>query len=216
MSNIKNVLNNFTNIYDQNTWNMGQNESKSGLGSSLEWSKHFSDALISLIEEKNIKSILDCSCGDWNWMKHIAKNFEKYVGLDCVQSVIDNNNKLYSNEKIMFVCEDMNTYMNKLENKEFDLVIIRHTLEHLPLDYSINAVSIAQKISKYSFITSYSEIIENKDLNFPGETYRPISLESEPFKSILKKPIKIYYDSVYSPLLKSNYAQMHLFYNTID
>jgi hypothetical protein len=116
----------------------------------------------------------------------------------------------------MFVCEDMNTYMNKLENKEFDLVIIRHTLEHLPLDYSINAVSIAQKISKYSFITSYSEIIENKDLNFPGETYRPISLESEPFKSILKKPIKIYYDSVYSPLLKSNYAQMHLFYNTIN
>ncbi len=210
-----NVIKNFEKIYSNNSWNMGQNESKSGLGSTKLWTKHFSDALINLIKEKNIKNILDCSCGDWNWMKEISNNFVKYVGIDCVQSVIDYNNKNYSNNNIEFICVDMNTYMNSITQK-FDLVIIRHTLEHLPLQYAIDAVSISKNISKYSFITSYSENIINKDLNFPHETYRPIYLGSEPFKKILGTPIRIYYDSIYSPLLDSKYAQMYLFDNDLS
>lgn len=207
------ITNTFTNIYNNFYWQMGQNESKSGLGSTLNWSKCFRDSLTEIIKTKDIKSILDCSCGDWNWMRMISDELPEYIGLDCVQEIIDNNQKKFSTDNIRFICSDMNSYMKALNEKHFDLVIIRHTLEHLPLAYAIDSVRLSKKISKYSFITSYSEEIQNRDLNFPTETYRPIYLGAEPFKSILGNPLKIYYDSSNFPRQTEKYAQMYFYEN---
>jgi len=209
---IDNINETFTTIYKDFSWYMGQNESRSGLGSTLEWTSNFKSILLKFISEKNINTILDCSCGDWNWMRTISDSLPNYIGLDCVQEAIDYNNKNYSKDNIKFICSDMNTYLKNIDYK-FDLIIIRHTLEHLPLQYATESVSLTKEKSKYSFITSFSEKVVNIDLDFPKETYRPIYLESDPFVSILGKPIEKYYDGPETNKISSHYPEINLYEN---
>lgn len=42
----------FTEIYLNDYWNMGQNESKSGLGSTLSYTENIRKVLINIIHEK--------------------------------------------------------------------------------------------------------------------------------------------------------------------
>lgn len=54
----------FTGIYKNNYWEMGQNDSKSGLGSSMIYTRSISENIIRIIKEYNIKNLVDTSCGD--------------------------------------------------------------------------------------------------------------------------------------------------------
>lgn len=203
----------FTKIYDSWYWGMGQRQSRSGLGSTELWSNSFKDTLLKSIITYDVKNILDCSCGDWNWMRTISDKLPNYTGLDVVNDAVVRNNELYSNDKIKFICSDMNTYMENQLDKSFDLIIIRHTLEHLPLDYCKQSLINAKRISKRMYITSFSEKIENIELNIDNCDYRPIYLGSDPFSEILGSPKEILYDSIESPKLDKNYSQMWFFQN---
>lgn len=203
----------FTQIYTGFGWHMGDGESRSGFGSSNRYTSVFKKDLIHTLNEYNISSILDCSCGDWNWMRTISHEFKNYVGIDLVKPMIDDNIKNYENENVKFIHTDMISYMETLEDAEIDLTIIRHTLEHLPFSYAMKAVAEAKRVSRFSFITSYSENIMNHDLNFPDKTYRPISLINNPFVSILGEPIKLFYDGTEEPRYTSNYSMMFLYKN---
>lgn len=202
----------FKTIYKDFSWSMEQTESRSGAGSTIDFTWNFRKVLLDTIKQKQIKTILDCSCGDWNWMKLLSDFLPNYTGIDCVEEAIDNNNIKYSNEKIKFICSDMNSYMNNL-TESYDLIIIRHTLEHLPLEYVIESVKLAKQYSKYMLITSFSENIINYDLNFPKETYRPLYLESEPFLQILGSPIESYYDGPELRVSNLNYPKINLYEN---
>ena len=93
----------FDNIYKNDVWNMGQCDSKSGLGSSNEYTINIRNKLINFIKEKSINKILDTSCGDWNWMKYIKNELPNYLGLDIVKDIVNINNELYSNENTKFI-----------------------------------------------------------------------------------------------------------------
>ena len=178
----------FTNIYRTNHWS--SNESKSGPGSELKWTVSVRDTLTKLFNELKIKNMLDLSCGDWNWMKslsHLYIDDFKYTGLDIVENIVDNNNKLYGNNNIIFKNIDMLRYLKSLESKSVDLILCRHTLEHLQTEYCINVLQEMKRVSKYTLITTHKITSKNTDLDHSRADYRPINLEIEPFSLILNR-----------------------------
>ena len=49
-----------------------------------------------------INKVLDLGCGDWQFSQFVNWKDKEYIGIDCVDSVIANNNKQFANEKIKF------------------------------------------------------------------------------------------------------------------
>jgi 2-polyprenyl-3-methyl-5-hydroxy-6-metoxy-1,4-benzoquinol methylase len=191
MGNIKNL---FTDTYNLNSW--GDSQSKSGGGSSLEYTESIRKFLVNFIKEKKIEKIFDCSCGDWNWMKEIKDNFVNYLGNDIVDDIIHVNNEKYSSDTIKFVCGDLIETLSKFEDGHFDLIICRHTLEHLPTDYVKKCLELISKKTNYAFITS-STLEDNTELNnFNGVSARGINLNLPPYKNLVPKRMTSSWDTI--------------------
>ena len=189
MSTIEDIELMFSNIYTNDLWNMGQNESKSGLGSTINYAKNISKKIVDFIKEKQINNLLDTSCGDWNWMKYIKNDLCNYTGIDIVKHIIDNNNKLYSTDNIKFIHSDFLTFIKNQPDQSIDLILCRHTLEHLPTEYNITFFKECKRVCKYLFVTGYNEY-DKCNIELKG-IYRPINLKSTPYYEILNP----FYDS---------------------
>ena len=115
----------FTKIYETNHWDGEQ--SISGTGSDDSQTQTIVNAIGSLIEELNIKSILDLPCGDFRWMKSVNMEDVNYIGADIVDEIIENNSKMYANDKIRF------SVINLLSDPlpQSDLLLVRDCLVHL-------------------------------------------------------------------------------------
>ena len=75
-------------IYEENRWHNG--ESKSGLGSTLAFTKRLRVDLEALFEGLNATSLLDAPCGDFNWMRHVQLPAGcAYMGRDIVPKLIE-------------------------------------------------------------------------------------------------------------------------------
>jgi ubiquinone/menaquinone biosynthesis C-methylase UbiE len=174
---------------------MGSGESKSGLGSALSYTINFRRELVEIIEKHNITKIFDCSCGDWNWMKTIKESLPYYIGNDVVEDLIKDNTRKYGDDKITFVCNDMLSQLKTYGNRELDLVICRHTLEHLTTEYSIEVINEIKRVSKYVIITSSTDLDkENGDINMDGYSGRMVNLNKEPYLTHIGLPIYKFFD----------------------
>jgi len=146
----------FTNIYNTNKWIKG-----SGSGSYIENTKEYNKYIINFIRSNSVKSVLDLGCGDWQSSYLIYENLPNidYTGIDCVESVIENNKIKYPTYK--FLCFD---FVNQLEViKNSDLIILKDVLQHLELEDIYKLLDyIVTKISyKFIIITNYSK--QSKD-----------------------------------------------------
>lgn len=172
----------FTEKYKNNSWN--GKESKSGPGSSVSRNLNLIDKLELFIKSNNLRSILDCGCGDFNWMKHF--NFDvigKYTGIDIVPEVIKENAN-YSNRKIGFSIADITESVLS----GYDIILCKDCLFHLSFeDAQKSLVNIAESGAKYLISTTFTDC-ENKDIK--SGKWRPINLEAEPFE--LKNKITIW------------------------
>lgn len=186
----------FTNIYQKNLWHMNQNESKSGMGSTMNYTTNLRQILPEIIKNYSIKSFIDTSCGDWNWMKLIKNQLDcQYIGIDIVEDIINLNNELYSNDKTTFINTNMLEYLKTLPDRSIDLVLSRHTCEHLSTDYIINFLMECMRVSKHLLITNYELITSNIDLQQSNLPYRPINLKLSPYVELLGKYyMASYYD----------------------
>ena len=193
---MKNLKELFTNTYVNNGWT--QDGSISGLGSSLPYTENIRKVLVDIIKQNGIKTIWDCSCGDWHWMKEIKDELPNYIGNDIVDRLVEINNETYGSDTIRFQCGDMLEELRKLETMSIDLILCRHTLEHLPTDYAIDVVREIHRVSKHSLITS--NLNGNSEIDANGQNSRPIDLEKNEYFAILGKPIQRYYDTNGTPV----------------
>jgi 2-polyprenyl-3-methyl-5-hydroxy-6-metoxy-1,4-benzoquinol methylase len=193
---MKNLKELFTNTYVNNGWT--QDGSISGLGSSLPYTENIRKVLVDIIKQNGIKTIWDCSCGDWHWMKEIKDELPNYIGNDIVDRLVEINNETYGSDTIRFQCGDMLEELRKLETMSIDLILCRHTLEHLPSDYAIDVVKEIHRVSKHSLITS--NLNGNSEIDANGQNSRPIDLEKNEYFAILGKPIQRYYDTNGTPV----------------
>ena len=188
---MNNLQSDFTNTFRTNRW--ANAESKSGEGSSLAFAGSFLENLSIIIDEKNITSIFDCSCGDWNWMRHIKDKFKNYTGNDIVADIIKSNTEKYGRDGLRFTHGDM--IENLFVHDPVDLIICRHTFEHLPNEYIFKALTLFKEKAKYAIITSMNyKHITFTDLIPDGYTARGINLDIREYSNYIGIPLFKFWD----------------------
>ena len=184
----------FTNTYDKRLWEA--EGSRSGLGSSLEYTKNIRVQLVKRIKELKIQSVLDLSCGDWHWMKEIKDELPIYMGIDVVNEMIEVNKTQYQSDTIQFQKGDMLEELRKLKNGDIDLIICRQTLEHLPSDYVEQVLEEIRRVGKYALITSVNTTTANDTISMDGYHSRHINLDVSPYVEIIGKAVDKIFDSI--------------------
>jgi hypothetical protein len=138
----------FTKIYNTNYWIKG-----SGSGSYVENTTEYNKYIIDFIKKNNINSITDIGCGDWQSSYLIYQQFDNidYVGLDCVNYIIEKNNKNYP--KYKFYTLDILCNIDLIRNS--DLFIIKDVLQHWKLKDIYDFLDkLVTKNFKYIIITN--------------------------------------------------------------
>jgi hypothetical protein len=181
----------FTNIYDNWEWGKDE-ESRSGPGSSLKESSETIRNLPLIFQKYNISTVLDLSCGDFNWMKNVDLSKVKYLGTDIVDDLIKNNIINYKKDNIDF------KVMNFIEDDipKVDLLISRDTLFHFSNDDIFKSITnIKKSESKYLLTTSYAnKLLAKRPTNIDIETggWKFLNLELNPFN--FPQPIERFFD----------------------
>lgn len=183
----KSISERFTQIYDKNLWR--SNETRSGEGSEIHYTKKLRSWLIKKILSLKIRNFVDAPCGDFNWMKEVLFTLNKskllkhkfnYFGFDIVEKIINKNNLLYKNKNINFkvanICQDT------LPN--CDILMVRDCLFHLSYkDINKFLKNIRNIKYKYLLTTTHILTIENnfKNRDIISGDARFINLFARPF-----------------------------------
>ena len=157
----------FTHIYSNKVWGKGESENPyfSGGGSH-------DDAIIipyiekvcDLLKDKNISTICDIGCGDFNIMQSVLQQslYKKYYGIDVVEGLIDYNNRIFGNDKTVFLCVDATDISQELPKTE--LLIIRQVLQHLDNEH-IKMILDRAKSYRYVLVTEHLPLIPWRGVN---------------------------------------------------
>jgi len=127
----------FDSVYKSRVWSAGgmRSGSDSGPGSSLENTIEIRRALLQVVRDRDVKSILDIPCGDLHWMQHVMfPDYVQYAGADVSSSLIAKNQAAFP-DRSFFVAdlvEDDHDF--KMNGKIPDLIFVRHLFWHLPME----------------------------------------------------------------------------------
>jgi SAM-dependent methyltransferase len=171
----------FTELFNTNSW--GSTESRSGMGSTLEFTENTRKMLPILWESHGIKRILDVACGDFNWMQEIVSSLDYYKGTDIVEDLIDLNKERYQQpNKIEFGYNDI---INDFKSDgQFDAIIAKDVLVHFPNDVILKVLDNFKKSGiKYMFLTHFTNVEDNWDVANYGD-WRPINFTEHPFSMV--------------------------------
>lgn len=164
----------FTTIYEGNKW--GGHQSVSGRGSDDDQTKTIANAIPGIIEQLNVKSMLDIPCGDFHWMKNVDLRGAKYIGADIVVDLVNRNNEQYKSDTVSF------QHLNLIEGPlpAVDLVFCRDCLVHFSFEHISGALrTIAASGSKYLATTSFNARKSNDDI--VTGNWRALNLRVAPF-----------------------------------
>jgi hypothetical protein len=165
----------FTNIYEKKSWVIYGTESVSGSGSGSEQTKTIIQELPKLFAKYNIKSVFDCPCGDFYWMRNCISNLDNYIGGDIVEDLIHINNNKYQQYK--FIKFDITN--DKIPD-DIDLIFCRDVFVHFSYDDIKKAINnIKNSNCKYLLTTTFTK--RNMNFNINTGAWRPINLDIEPF-----------------------------------
>jgi hypothetical protein len=159
----------FTEIYDKNIWG------GSGGGSTPENTVEYRKMLQVFLKEKNIKTVVDFGCGDWAFSRLIDWTGVRYVGIDCVQTIIEANRKKYASDNIRFYG------LADLPFGGADLLIIKDVLQHWSNADIISFLNKQIPHFKYILITNSNyQTSDDEDIE-PGQS-RGLSAKFYPLK----------------------------------
>jgi SAM-dependent methyltransferase len=160
----------FGEIYRTNVWGGRTGEFYSGSGAYEPPVEEYAALVRNFIRANEIDSVVDLGCGDFNVGKKIANSGLRYVGVDVVRPLIDQNNQLFGTHDISFVCLDI----AKDDLPNCTLCLIRQVFQHLS---NANIKAVLPKLEKYKFVLvtehypSDTELeIINKDIPTGGDT----------------------------------------------
>ena len=171
----------FTEIYDKNKWG------GSGTGSKMSRNNQkYIDILNKIITDYSIKKICDVGCGDWQFSKFIEYNKKpvKYIGVDCVKSVIDKNIKHYKSSNVNFKHK---TISDKYIPEGYDLIILKDVIQHWTDEDILKYLPQILDKNKYVFLTNGFKFMRDpsknsitlRDINNQYR-YHPVSINNYP------------------------------------
>ena len=165
----------FDAVYLNNFW--GSTQSRSGLGSELEFTADYRLELSALIRQLDIKSIFDAPCGDMNWMQLILKEHQiEYIGGDISKSLV----------------ELLKEQFPKLDVRRFDICVdrfppvqlwhCRDCLFHLPFtDIKKALKNFVDSDIPYALFTTHRARFLHKNLDVSIGGFRYLDLNRPPF-----------------------------------
>jgi len=169
----------FQKIYAKNRWVFG-----SGEGSKPEIAQPYMEFLQNFLREKNIQSVVDVGCGDWQFSQLIEWGNVKYLGLDVVPEVIEENQRQFGSEDISFQVFDA----TREALPPADLLLIKDVLQHWPNAAIQNFLPNLKKY-RYALITNDADERTNVDISF-GE-HRAVDITLPPF-NVSAQPVLEY------------------------
>ena len=137
----------FKNIHKKNIWGGG-----SGTGSKMSRNnKKYIEKLQNVIEEKEIHTICDVGCGDWEFSQHIDFLGKKYLGIDCIPDVVKKNQEKFTKDNITF---EHKVIGKGYLPKGYDLIIIKDVIQHWTDEDIVSFFEPILKNNKYVFCTN--------------------------------------------------------------
>jgi hypothetical protein len=168
--------NRFSRIYENRVWLIDRAEgSLSGLGSEIEKTKSIRLHLPKLLTRLNTKTLLDVGCGDFNWMRELTLDCD-YIGVDCVQHVIDQNNATYGCARRVFAALDATT--DSLP--QADTIFCREVLFHLSFK-DIGALMRNVRSSGASTLITTTDADTDFNADILSGDFRILNLNKAPF-----------------------------------
>ncbi len=175
----------FEQIHHHNLW--GDDESRSGVGSTLYYTEQLRRELPELLHELSARTLLDIPCGDFHWMKEVALDGIEYIGADIVADLVDELSARYADNGRRFMTLDI----TRDDLPEVDVVLCRHCLVHLSNKDAARALdNIKRSGSRYLLATTFPSVRYNKRI--ASGLWRPVNLELAPFH--LPPPIRLLAD----------------------
>lgn len=136
----------FEDIYAKNIWGGEKNTLFSGPGS---YRQDLVDAYVEVVNnflnEKQIQSVIEIGCGDFNVAKNYAENFASYVGIDIASNVISQNKTKYETNTVRFVC--MDAVEESLPDAQ--LCLVRQVFQHLS---NKEIKLVLSKLEKFDYV----------------------------------------------------------------
>jgi len=171
----------FTDIYVNRRWDEPNksNESVSGNGSTLDYTKNLRQELPKLFDTFAIRTVFDAPCGDLNWMSRVLASHPDidYTGGDIVQPLIDKLNKTYANNNnVKFVKIDIINDSLPLA----DLMICRDCLFH----FSEENIKLFLKnfvASDIAALLTTTDLLPEPNRDIDTGNYRHLNLLEEPY-----------------------------------
>jgi len=162
--------------------NTGRTWAVSGRGSSLNSTLETRTTLDVILRDPslNIKTFLDCPCGDWLWMQAVNLTGVQYFGAEITQRTVDENTKCFERADVHFHHMDWSCAIPP----PVDLIMARDVLFHLSTSVVLDILRhINQSGARYLFTTTFSNTTSNKVDNFvsDGVGYRNINLYGPPY-----------------------------------
>ena len=156
----------------------GKSDSASGPGSTLEATRAIRQSIFDVIEQFQIKSIVDVPCGDLFWLSQLDFSRVEYTGLDIVP-------KLISDLKESFPSGNFRLHDATQDDLEyFDLILCRDLFVHLTNAQIVSSLELFRNSgSKYLLTTTFVNLKKNPELRVPkiGVGWRPLNLVLNPF-----------------------------------
>lgn len=164
----------FLHIAKINLW--GSADSVSGVGSTHAETRQIKDALLSLVQDFNIQSILDAPCGDFHWLSTLDLPVEKYTGVDILEDMVNALQKNFGDQQKRFIfadiCEDGLPYA--------DLIICRDCFVHFSFDDIFRALQVFKRSgARYLLTTTFTDTQINENI-ITGD-WRTLNLQRAPF-----------------------------------
>jgi hypothetical protein len=171
----------FTDIYVNRRWDEPgkSNESASGNGSSLDYTKNLREELPQLFDTFKIKTVFDAPCGDLNWMSRVLSAYPdiSYTGGDIVQPLVDHLNETYA--------DDNNRKFIKIDIvrdrlPDADLMICRDCLFHLS-EADIKKFFKNFVNSNIAALLTTTDILPEPNRDIEAGDYRHLNLLADPY-----------------------------------
>ncbi len=159
-------------------------ESVSGPGSSLGHTAEIRRLLPILLQDLDVRSVLDAGCGDYNWLRAVDSGLIKYIGADLVPEVAEQNQQRYSCPGKRFISLDV--VRDPLPPA--DLILCRDCLVLLSFEDVAQALrNFRRSGARYLLTTTFPAQSSNRDGS--AGTWRPLNLQAAPFN--LPPPLRI-------------------------
>jgi hypothetical protein len=167
------IVRTFSNIYY--TRGFGGVESVSGPGSSLTATVKLRQELPRILKELGVRQMIDAPCGDLNWMRLLEYDFELYVGVDVVPSLVEKLRSEFGDKKLEFMVRDISQHVLPRS----DAIFCRDCFVHLPFSKILESVKLFKQSGATYLLTTTYPGRANVDVSLGG--WRPLDLCVEPF-----------------------------------